>query len=59
MRKQIPPKDIQIYAIMPSGWGVIKNATTAPHGYKWINNKQSRFGGKYSHALVVDERNQV
>lgn len=34
-----------------NGWQVDKGATTAPKGYTWINNGESRFGGKFKQAL--------
>lgn len=37
---------------MPDGWAVIKEATTAPNGYVWINNKKPLFSGEYEHALL-------
>ena len=37
---------------MPDGWDVIKEATSAPEGYVWINNKKSCFSDEYEHALL-------
>lgn len=37
---------------MPEGWRMVYGATTAPKGYAWIYNGQSRFSGKRSHALM-------
>lgn len=38
--------DVQIYDTMPEGWRMVYGATTAPKGYAWIYNGQSRFSGK-------------
>lgn len=43
---------VKIFYTMPENWIVLKNATTAPNGYVWICNGESRFGGKYKHALL-------
>lgn len=40
---------------MPEGWKVIKGATAAPNGYKWINNGCSPFSKGYRHAIIKDE----
>lgn len=32
-------------------WQVDKGATTAPKGYTWVNNGESRFGGKFKQTL--------
>lgn len=40
----------------PAGWKPIKNATTAPKGYTWYSNGESRFGGKRQEALIRDRR---
>lgn len=36
---------------VPQGWKETEGATTAPNGYKWYNNGESLFGGKYEHGL--------
>lgn len=36
---------------VPQGWKETEGATTAPNGYKWYNNGESMFGGKYKHGL--------
>ena len=43
---------IAFYCEMPEGWGEIKEATTAPKGYVWINNQKSCFSDEYEHALL-------
>jgi len=37
---------------MPEGWKEIKNAATAPNGYKWIHNCKPFFSDEYEHALL-------
>jgi hypothetical protein len=49
-------KRVSILNEIPDGWGYIKNAMTAPVGYRWICNKKSRFSGDYESALLK-ERN--
>jgi hypothetical protein len=44
--------DVQIYDTMPEGWRMVDGASTAPKGYAWIYNGQSRFSGKRRHALL-------
>ena len=40
---------------LPEGWRYIEGANTAPHGWKWACNGESRFFGSYEHALVKQE----
>lgn len=40
---------------LPKGWHVIKGATAAPKGYKWINNGCSPFSKDYRHAVIREE----
>ena len=40
---------------VPEGWKVVGGCTNAPAGYRFINNKKSRFGGEYQHALVKED----
>jgi len=37
---------------IPKGWIKTIGATTAPFGYEWYNNKESRFSDKRRSALV-------
>lgn len=37
---------------LPDGWVKICDATTAPDGYYWANNRQNPFSDKYRHALI-------
>lgn len=39
-----------------SKWKEIKGATTAPLGYKWVNNGKSLFSKDYKHKLVKDKK---
>jgi len=36
----------------PKGWIKTRGATTAPRGYYWVSNGESRFSGKRKIALV-------
>lgn len=46
------PVEVRVLPSVPNGWRVIEGATTAPKGYKWYDNGQSRFGEKYESALI-------
>lgn len=48
-------KGVKIVNEMPKGWIFTEGATTAPNGYKWINNNESMFGGKRKIALLKME----
>lgn len=50
--KHFKSKGIEILTELPEGWKINNNATTAPDGYVWVNNKKSLFGGEYEHALM-------
>lgn len=39
-------------------WKDIKDATTAPIGYKWQNNGKSRFSKEYKSRLVKINKNK-
>lgn len=43
---------IPVLTEMPKGWKVLHGALCAPNGYVFICNGESRFGGKYKHALL-------
>lgn len=49
-------KNVPILETLPPGWKYIQGATNAPKGYKWCSNGESRFSGKYKHALVKEKR---
>ena len=40
---------------LPKGWKIVKGATTAPVGYRWICNGKSRFSGKRKLAFLKEE----
>lgn len=46
---------IRVYERKPNGWKEDTGATTAPVGYKWINNCKSRFGGEFKQALLKEK----
>jgi hypothetical protein len=48
-------KGVTILNEMPKGWKVNEKATTAPVGYKWINNGKSLFSGERKIALLKIE----
>lgn len=43
---------IRVYKRKPNGWREDNGATTAPVGYKWINNGKSLTSGERKTALV-------
>lgn len=49
-------KEYPVYDKLPKGWVVIKRATTAPCGYKWITNNKSRFSGERKLAFIYDRK---
>jgi len=40
--------------MIPKGWKKTIGATTAPIGYVWYNNGESRFSGKRESMLVKE-----
>jgi hypothetical protein len=46
------PKDVHIYETMPDGWVESQDATTAPNGFVWINNRKPVFDKEYRHSLL-------
>ncbi|MBO5711658.1 MAG: hypothetical protein J6R47_02365 [Acholeplasmatales bacterium] len=48
-------KGVKVLNEMPNGWSFIQGATTAPIGYKWVNNGKSLFSKQYEHALLKIE----
>jgi len=40
---------------LPDGWRVNPDATTAPNGYVWVDNKKSLFGGERESAIIKRE----
>lgn len=49
-------KDYPVYETLPDGWIILKGATTAPKGYKWISNNKSRFSGERKLAFIYDRK---
>jgi len=49
----------KVYKTIPKGWSVTKGATTAPRGYVWINNGESRFSGKRKSALLKKKKDVI
>jgi hypothetical protein len=48
-------KGVKVLNELPFGWCFIYGATTAPRGYKWVNNGRSLFSKEYEHALLKIE----
>lgn len=40
----------------PRGWRKTRGATTAPRGFSWYSNGESRFSGKRKIVLVKDKK---
>ena len=49
---------VPFYDSLPDGWVVNEQATTAPVGYVWINNRKSIFSKEYRHALMKRPKKQ-
>ena len=47
-------KGIKVLDYIPDGWVEVKNAMTAPNGYKWYSNGKSLFNGEREHCLVKE-----
>ena len=45
------------YDKLPKDWKIIKDATTNPKRYKWINNGKSRFSKNYKQGLLKVKEN--
>lgn len=50
----IKDKQYPVFDELPKGWVIIKNALTAPCGYKWISNNKSIFSGKRKLGFIRD-----
>ena len=48
-------KEYPVYETLPNGWIILKGATTAPCGYKWISNNKSRFSGARKLAFLKEK----
>lgn len=44
-----------VYNTLPRGWKVLKGATTAPSGYRWIHNGKSCFSKERKLAFLKEE----
>lgn len=53
--QQAAVRGMEVLDHVPEGWKVIPGATAHPHGYRWVNNNKSLFGGEYKQALVPEE----
>ncbi len=51
-------RNIDIYTGIPPGWHILDGATTAPQGYRWLWNRESRFNGRYRTGLLREETKQ-
>ena len=45
----------KVYNTLPHGWKVLKGATTAPKGYKWIRSTKSIFDKNKKLAFLKEE----
>lgn len=43
-----------VFDELPKGWVIIKNALTAPCGYKWVSNNKSLFSGERKLGFIRD-----
>ena len=50
-RRKMNELGVQTDKFEVRGWQVDKGATTAPAGYTWINNGESRFSDKFKQTL--------
>ena len=48
-------RETMILDELPVGWVIKVGATNHPIGFKWCSNSESRFGGKYKHALLKEK----
>ena len=48
-------KEYLVYETLPNGWIILKGATTAPVGYRWICNGKSRFSKGRKLAFLKEE----
>lgn len=44
-----------VYDKLPDGWIILKGATTAPKGYKWIRSTKSIFDKNKKLAFLKEE----
>lgn len=48
-------KEYPVYEKLPEGWIILKGATTAPKGYKWIRSTKSIFDKNKKLAFLKEE----
>ena len=48
-------REYTVYETLPDGWIILKCATTAPKGYKWIRNTKSIFDKNKKLAFLKEE----
>lgn len=53
--KTFKNKQYLVYDKLPKGWVIIKGATTAPKGYKWIRSTKSIFDKNKKLAFLKEE----
>lgn len=56
--QSLTEQGVKVLYSIPKNWHIIEGATTAPRGYVWICNSESRFYGKYEHALLKIRDNE-
>lgn len=52
MFEKLCKNGVIVYDKLPKDWKIIKETTTNPKGYKWINNGKSRFSKNYKQGLL-------
>ena len=48
-------KEYYVFNKLPNGWSIVKGATTAPVGYRWIHNGKSRFSKERKLAFLKEK----
>ena len=48
-------KEYYVFNKLPNGWSIVKGATTAPKGYKWIRSTKSIFDKNKKLAFLKEE----
>lgn len=48
-------KEYDVFNKLPNGWSIVKGATTAPVGYRWIHNGKSRFSKERKLAFLKEK----
>lgn len=47
--------EVPVFDKLPEGWRILEGATTAPRGYRWIDNKKSFFSKEHRMAFIKIE----